>query len=260
MIRLHMKRGRNMHYVSLGYFCSIASELEELGFRSESLPFDWLISDFEGIINAILEQFEGFLEYENMAQNKRELNHYKNIKYNIEFFHDFNQYQSLEKQLTLVKKKYARRIERFYKLIKEPTIFIRYISDEVIVDGKSKELMYIEENYEFILQVLQSFNQNNRIIFVANHGVISEKINIYNVEKDFNDQVARKPFNKNAALYKVLDADNFPNREENIRKYNKKQYRRNCFCYRFSKRIVTKFKKTFFKEYIHIWQYQNEII
>lgn len=50
-----------MHYISLGYFCSIAMELERLGLRSESSPFDWLISDFEGVIHAIENHFEDFL-------------------------------------------------------------------------------------------------------------------------------------------------------------------------------------------------------
>lgn len=38
-----------MNYISLGYFCSIAMDLEKLGLRNESLPFDWVISDFEGV-------------------------------------------------------------------------------------------------------------------------------------------------------------------------------------------------------------------
>jgi len=49
-----------MHYISLGYFCSIAMDLEKLGLRTESSPFDWLISDFEGVIRALLDDPEGF--------------------------------------------------------------------------------------------------------------------------------------------------------------------------------------------------------
>ena len=42
-----------MKYISLGYFCSIAIDLEKLGLRTESSPFDWVISDFEGVMLAI---------------------------------------------------------------------------------------------------------------------------------------------------------------------------------------------------------------
>jgi len=77
-----------MQYISLGYFCSIAMELEKMGLRSESSPFDWLISDFDGVISAIETRFEDFLNPAFLAQNKNNRSHYKNTKYNIEFFHD----------------------------------------------------------------------------------------------------------------------------------------------------------------------------
>lgn len=36
------------HVISLGFFCSVALELERKGLRDASYPFDWLISDFQG--------------------------------------------------------------------------------------------------------------------------------------------------------------------------------------------------------------------
>lgn len=32
--------------ISLGYFCSVAIELEKMGIRNFSTPFDWLITDW----------------------------------------------------------------------------------------------------------------------------------------------------------------------------------------------------------------------
>lgn len=40
------------NYISLGYFCGVAQDLEKLGLRSYSAPFDWGISSFAGVIMA----------------------------------------------------------------------------------------------------------------------------------------------------------------------------------------------------------------
>lgn len=244
-----------MKFVSLGYFCSVAKELEKLGLRSESLPFDWLVSDFEGVIYAIQNRFEGFLEYDNLVQKKNEHFHYKDIQYGFEFFHDFSKYKSLEKQLSKVREKYARRIDRFYEVITEPTIFIRYISDEIIVDGKAKELVYIEKNYENIIKLITSFNENNQIIFIANKGVTSTKLNIYNVEKDLNDRVAREPIGKNSSLFNYLNNCDFPDKDINIKRYIHKEHKKNKIYNRLKRKVKSKLESVFLKEYIHEKQY-----
>ena len=107
------------HFISLGYFCSVALELERIGLRSTSYPFDWCISNYEGVIDAIENQFENFLNYDFLLQSDTVHEHYFNEKYKIWFFHDFDKYYSLEKQLSNVRDKYLRRIERFYEDIKE---------------------------------------------------------------------------------------------------------------------------------------------
>ena len=48
------------HFISLGYFCSVALELERVGLRSASSPFDWLVSDFSGVIDLIENHFDSF--------------------------------------------------------------------------------------------------------------------------------------------------------------------------------------------------------
>lgn len=49
------------HVISLGFFCSVALELERKGVRDASYPFDWLISDFQGVIKVIENRFYDFL-------------------------------------------------------------------------------------------------------------------------------------------------------------------------------------------------------
>ncbi len=246
-----------MNYISLGYFCSVALDLERMGLRNESSPFDWVVSDFEGVITAIREHFADFLNYNYLAQNEKSHGIYKNTKYNITFHHDFDKYKALTRQIDAVQKKYARRIERFYKTITKPTCFIRYISDEETICGKSKELMYIEENYEDIIKLIKSFNPENEIVFIANNGVLSEKINIYNVPKNKDDWVSRRPLYKNSELFERFNSADTANKQENIERYQKKQKRKKSPYNKFKNRLKLKLQKTFLKEYKHNVQYRK---
>ncbi len=238
------------NFVSLGYFCSIALELEEMGLRNCSYPFDWCISDYTGVEQAIFTRFEGFMEYENLYQYKEKKSLYRDTKYGITFVHDFDRYTSLEKQLPKVKEKYRRRIEKFYKNLEMPTICIRYISDE---RGK-EELENIEKNYQSLLEFLQRFNKNNKLIFIANEGIQSDKIRIYNVKVDKGDKVSRNPIHQCKELYDTLNSMKFQKREENIKFYKIKQKRKNNIVNKgkinFNK-ILLKLTK---KEYEHIRQ------
>ena len=241
------------HFISLGYFCSVASELESMGLRNESSPFDWLISDFEGVIKAIQNNFENFLDYEYLSQNRQYPAYYLNTKYNVHFYHDFSPYIPLKKQLSLVKEKYSRRIKRFYESISEPTLFVRYISDEQLVNGSSKELLWIEEHYDEIISLLKSFNENNEILFIANEGNQSSKIEIYHVKKDENDVVNRRPIVSTPCLMERFNSFELVNRSENLLRYKKKKLSRSVF--KIKKKTVSFLQKTFMSEYTHENQY-----
>lgn len=134
-------RKKYKHFISLGYFCSPAMELEKIGLRDCSSPFDWCISDIDGVYRCIKDGFQSFLDYKYLSQNKTYHRIYKNTYYGIEFYHDFDAYKALDLQLESVKSKYERRIKRFYKNIHEPTLFIRYISAE----NCSKESEWLQE-------------------------------------------------------------------------------------------------------------------
>ena len=122
-----MKRFKNI--ISLGHFCSPAMEFERLGCRKYSFPFDWLITpDFNIVIDLIENNFADFLNEEYLNQIKQYPSYYRNIKYNIDFYHDFSPLKSFDSQISEVSEKYQRRIERFYKQIDTPTLFCRYIT------------------------------------------------------------------------------------------------------------------------------------
>ncbi len=239
------------HFISLGYFCSIALELERMGLRSCSSPFDWCISEWSGVEKAITTHFENFLNYDNLYQSKKEHMYYMDAEYGITFFHDFNKYKSLEDQLPSVQNKYQKRIDRFFENIKEPTLFVRYISNE----KNNNEINYLEKNYDRVLSILKNFNEDNDIIFIANDEVISDKLKIYSVKPDENDLVARRPLDKNEELKNLLDNIGFCERQNNYKRYIQKQKKENRVFKKYKKKIIRQLRKTFCKPYLHSKQF-----
>ncbi len=204
------------NYISLGFFCSVAIDIQEFGLRDFSYPFDWLItSKFEKVISLISSSFDGFMEYDNMYQNRKKREQYKDIQNDISFYHDFSPFKSFDIQYRDVKEKYKRRIERFYNNIKNPTLFIRYIRD---ID----ELRYIEKKYDDIDKIIKGFCPENDIIFIANDNINSSIITLYNVPIDSGDVVSRHPFKSNHQLEEFFKSVNNSNYEKNISFLNKK--------------------------------------
>jgi hypothetical protein len=240
------------HIISLGYFCSPALELERFGYRDSSYPFDWLIIDFPVVVRLINNHFDEILQYDNMSQKHDMPYLYRDDKYNIEFYHDFNKYQPLSKQLNFVRDKYLQRIKRFYDSIHEPTLFVRYISDEhVDEEGKSLELKWIEENFADINSLIKSFNANNRILYISNFGQKSKIVDLFFVTKDLGDTVCRKPFENNSDIPNYIlnfEYDSFL-KARNLDFYYRKLRRAKRM--KIWNRLVNKLQKIFYKEYHH---------
>lgn len=237
--------------VSLGYLCWPARDMERLGFRSRSGPFDWVISyEMEKVLELLENHFEGFLEYDNLYQNAEYPNIYKDVRYNIQFNHDFSERQSLENQLEAVQTKYKRRISRFYKDIQVPTLFIRYIISE-------EEKAYFEINYENVLNQLKSYNIRNELVLIAHEDIISSNINIYNVVRDIGISTTLYPIQKNAELYNYI-ANNYDEskRKENIDFYEKKKTIIKNEKIRWNERIMCHLKKD--KIYSHTRKYEDK--
>lgn len=207
------------HAVSLGYSCNIALDLERFGLRTQSSPFDWVITnDFSKVIKLIEDDFLDFLDDKNIYQYRGLYNYYVNTKYDVHFFHDFDSYHSYYKQVDKIFNKYTRRIERFYLSIKSPTLFFRYIKDQ-------EEYDYILENMENILKVLKQHNNENDIIFICNDEIELKTLKAYKVKRDKNDPICRKPFDNNKDLLNFVSSDliNPEVRKRNIIFYNKKR-------------------------------------
>jgi hypothetical protein len=127
--------------ISLGSDCSIAYNLQILGLREESFPFDWILS--KNVVNILKNNFEDFCNpkflkmvsiqdtekfckidknFKNKIVEKEKKNKMIRVihnKYKIQFLHDFTlDFFDVSEFFD----KYQRRIERFIKIMKNENI------------------------------------------------------------------------------------------------------------------------------------------
>lgn len=109
---------------SLSQACSCTSALRKANLQVFSYPFDWLFgSDFSGRIDILCNDFEGFLNKDDLVFSgpgeviKTDV--YKNPKNGLVFNHDFQTGLSLDEAYPLVQEKYNRRISRLSELIEQ---------------------------------------------------------------------------------------------------------------------------------------------
>jgi len=220
--------------ISLGFYCEVAKELERLGLRSASYPFDWLISSWSGVEKMIDTQFDGFLNYDDLYQYDNSPSKYRNMSIEISFFHDFNGLQPVKDQINEVEKKYKRRIDRFFEDIKKPTLFIRYIES-------AEEVEFWKNNYSDVQQKVRRYNAQNEIWLVNCLDTTFENENVFYVEPDENDYLCRYCFlEKMPELKSRLISDEFfsaKKRKENLKRYEAKQKKKNSFASKVKKKV-----------------------
>ena len=234
--------------VSLGYFCSVASEIERMGLRTHSGPFDWQACvDFRKRIELIDTHFKEFFENlneEGLYQKVSEPQIYFMKAVGVFLVHDFTMYKSLAEQLPKVRRKYERRVTSFYRQIVRKTLFIYYVNKDNDVD-------YINHNIDYIRKTLRKFHPDNEIIFVANTDKHLEVSPAYYVTPDAGDVVARKFLEKNEDLKSFLENLPFDQKQRHINmSFHKKKILKKKLCkpYRKMKEIFDKLLK---KPYVH---------
>lgn len=110
---------------SLGEACFVATILKNCGLRKFSSPFDWMFgATFAERFRIFLDDFAHFTDKEDFqAAGQRTDPHPQDIYYNkrtgITFNHDFPMNGSLDNDYPAVAEKYARRINRLIKEIKQ---------------------------------------------------------------------------------------------------------------------------------------------
>ena len=243
--------------ISLGFFCSVAGDLERLGLRSFSGPFDWVWSTWTGVFGAMKVGFKDFFNQENFEQAKQDSCIYADRKYDIVTFHDFSKYRSFDSQYFDVKSKYQRRIHYFYEHIKEPTLFVRYVWNGEYKGKKCEEIKQIEKDYDEFLKLIKSYNMKNEVIFIVNDDVSSDILPLFHVEKDEGDVVARHPCFKNENLKRYFEEMNLEGKKDNLKKYHEKMRKNQNIIWRAVSKIKIISSKRFLKEYKYEKQYDH---
>jgi Putative papain-like cysteine peptidase (DUF1796) len=134
--------------ISLGQICSVAGAMRDNGLRVIAYPFDWLVSPFPALYQALNDDFEHFLQDDSLTM--RMSDRYGILDYyGFHFVHDFPAQQPNDSfaeligenhvtggilcdnwrdSLPAVKAKYHRRIERFRNTLlgSEPVYLIRH--------------------------------------------------------------------------------------------------------------------------------------
>ena len=143
--------------IPIGFGCMVAQDLEKIGVREYSYPFDWVISNFKDVVRIIDNRFAGI--FQEVEQDAIHDNVYHDRQTGLDHYHDFFPNKSIEEQMEAVRKKYERRIERFYESITSPTLFIRFVRN-------LEDWNYIKENETSVSELLKSFNQENVCVYV----------------------------------------------------------------------------------------------
>lgn len=242
------------HFISLGHCCYVAIELERMGLRDSSMPFDWVRTRWWAIENSFSKNFEGYLNYDDLYQKKNDLHCYKNLQYGVGFFHDFVDCKSLKSQIANVQKKYERRIERFFSHIVEPTLFIRYMWDY-------EELVYVASHYAEIEQMIKRYNTNNEIVFITHDIPTNLDVSLikllFFIDKDEDCELNERPISSNEDLYFFLSTVEYNNRQKNIQFNKAKNAQKIEQSKKLTSRLKKMYKKLFVKKrekYIHYKQ------
>ena len=208
------------HVISLGWFCSVAEEIEKLGLRSASYPFDWILTDGKTVEEIMKGEFADYLKSDKLIQDAEVPNMYHHSgRKCLVYVHDIDPYENYENQIEKAQMKYARRLTRLRHDICEPCIFLRYIQDE-------EEYRYIVKKHDEISSWLQGFNPENQIVYIANKE-LGQSDFIWSVEKDNQDTVARNFLDQLPGLKKWLLSQQYDFLiESNLKWYRRKIIRK----------------------------------
>lgn len=156
------ENGRYNNCISLGWFCGVASSMSRYGLRSHSGPFDWYFSDFKSVLKVIETDFSDFMTKENLTVDSGDNRVFYDNKYGFWCNHDIR--YDFEQEYDCIHQKYMRRARQFMQDIKQPTFFIRAVRSK-------EEILFIEENREYIYRIIKKENPNNEIAFLILNGM-----------------------------------------------------------------------------------------
>lgn len=74
------------HIVSIGSGCGLTQVMQRYGLREHAGTFDWIHSDFKGVMETLYTDFEDFLNVENLVKLKD--CYFEDKKYGLLFPHE----------------------------------------------------------------------------------------------------------------------------------------------------------------------------
>lgn len=150
-------------YVSLGRSCTAAFRLIDLNIRVEAYPFDWLISKYPSLYNALEDDFSRFFSCLSLNYDKTAAVDY----YGLEFRNvwkcggvPYNRELDLinwEEQSLQVRESFARKINRFREICNsdKTVVFIRWEDIDLARAKELRDLIKLKyPKLSFILMVV----------------------------------------------------------------------------------------------------------
>lgn len=140
-------------FISLGLTCTVAFQLNNLGIRTKSYPFDWTKLSINKINKVLNNHFDN---YSNIKIKKYSNNHNSYLltnNYNITFAHEL--YEDNDNNINILKNKLINRIKRFNNLKNKNVIFVL-----LKLDYKINNLLELINN-------LKKYIQNFKIIYIT---------------------------------------------------------------------------------------------
>uniref|UniRef100_A0A6C0JJI1 Papain-like cysteine peptidase n=1 Tax=viral metagenome TaxID=1070528 RepID=A0A6C0JJI1_9ZZZZ len=158
------------NFITLGFNCSSATVLRDLGLRKTALPFDWIvINHVNKFINCIEDNFQKFHKNLHLIMD----NHWLEDEYGIQYPHDYSLNDNGEicddwmNYKTDVLKKYEKRIERFHNILNDPLPIIALYHGPIAWGKRIKwalEKKYNRRNIIFVIATYEQGQSSNDII------------------------------------------------------------------------------------------------
>lgn len=131
-------------YISLGNTCCIAYQLQNLGIRNTSYPFDWCKLNINKLNNVLSNNFKDFedIEIKQFSENhkykfeEKKGSYILKNKYNISFAHEL--YKNNNKDIDQLKKQITKRVNRF---LNHKNDYITFIILDIEYKSKLIELV-----------------------------------------------------------------------------------------------------------------------
>lgn len=148
------------HVVSLGDHCLTSALLKKYGLKQYSLPFDWIFSNLETVLDCIEDDFAKFLDEKYLVTGLNPGNHlatqhlYYEQKFNVDKF----MFNHMAVTVPENRQYILRTVDRFRKLLKssEPKLFLHI----------AKPDKQINEKFERCISLLEKMTSNFHLIII----------------------------------------------------------------------------------------------